>query len=187
MRLSIFTVNYDFVSTIQLSFLETIRSYPGQPIILRQCGHDYKIPDSNVVIEKDTTVFVPRYGLNHDEEHYANPHSFDPEHFSEEAKASRHPYAHLLFGDGPRKCLGKPQSNINIYNSVTTPFFNPSTMITLGMRFGQMHSKLALTMLLRHYEFTMSPKMKLPVKYTSNVISTSIVGGVWLRCTKRAL
>lgn len=59
-----------------------------------------------MVIKKGTTVLVPRYGLNHDAAHYADPYNFDPEHFSEEAKANRHPYAHLLFGDGPRKCVG---------------------------------------------------------------------------------
>lgn len=97
---------------------ETIRCYPGQPIILRQCVEDYKIPDSNTVIEKGTTVFVPRYGLNHDAEYYPNPDTFDPEHFSEEAKANRHPYAHLLFGDGPRKCLGKSSSGENSPRSI---------------------------------------------------------------------
>lgn len=94
-------------SILTNTILETIRCYPGQPIILRQCVEDFKIPDSDTVIEKGITVFIPRYGLNHDPEYYPNPDTYDPEHFSDEAKADRHPYAHLLFGDGPRKCLGR--------------------------------------------------------------------------------
>uniref|UniRef100_A0AAT9UTH0 Cytochrome P450 6QB1 n=1 Tax=Maconellicoccus hirsutus TaxID=177089 RepID=A0AAT9UTH0_MACHI len=113
-------INYDILNKMKYMeqvVSEVIRCYPGQPIILRQCGENYKIPDSDTVIEKGVTVFVPRYGLNHDPEYYPDPDTFDPEHFSDEAKAARHPYAHLLFGEGPRKCLGTSHRISQSYRS----------------------------------------------------------------------
>mgnify|MGYP000503442230 CR=1 FL=1 len=38
---------------------------------------------------------------------WANPESFDPEHFHPEAAARRHPCVWLPFGAGQRFCLGK--------------------------------------------------------------------------------
>ena len=38
--------------------------------------------------------------------YYSNPEVFNPDNFSKEAKAKRHPYAFLGFGHGPRSCLG---------------------------------------------------------------------------------
>lgn len=74
--------------------------------LTRQCIQDYKVPNTDAIIEKGTTVIIPTYGLNYDEEYYPNPENFDPERFSTENKHARSSYTHLPFGEGPRLCIG---------------------------------------------------------------------------------
>jgi cytochrome P450 family 6 len=58
-------------------------------------------------VEKGILTIVPTLGLHHDPKYYPDPERFDPERFSEEEKAKRHPYVYLPFGEGPRICIGK--------------------------------------------------------------------------------
>lgn len=84
-----------------------MRKYPPVPSVTRQCIEDYKLPDSDIVINKGTRVFIPIKGLHYNEEYYSNPEVFDPDRFSEENKKERHQYVHIPFGEGPRICIGK--------------------------------------------------------------------------------
>ena len=45
-------------------------------------------------------------GIHQDERYYPNPHQFNPDNFSKEARQSRSPYTFLGFGQGPRACIG---------------------------------------------------------------------------------
>lgn len=76
--------------------------YPPVDNLIRIAANDYKIPDTELIIEKDTLVFIPAYAIQNNPEIYENPKKFDPERFSEENKENRHPMAHIPFGDGPR-------------------------------------------------------------------------------------
>lgn len=77
------------------------------PFIDRICTQDYLIPDSNILIKKETPVFVSLYkGLHYDPEHFPDPEKFDPERFSEVNKATRHPFSYIPFGEGPHICIG---------------------------------------------------------------------------------
>jgi hypothetical protein len=67
----------------------------------------YKIPDTDVVLEKGILTVIPVLALHHDPKYYPDPERFDPERFSEEEKAKRHQYVYLPFGEGPRICIGK--------------------------------------------------------------------------------
>ncbi|XP_068900497.1 probable cytochrome P450 6a13 [Tenebrio molitor] len=85
---------------------ESLRKYPPKAYLLRKCTTDYKIPDSDVTIEKDMGVVVPVMGIHHDPEYYPNPKKFDPQRFNQANKRSRPQYSYLPFGEGPRNCIG---------------------------------------------------------------------------------
>lgn len=78
------------------------------PLLSRQCTKDYKIPGTNVTIEKGTTVNIPIFAIQRDGKYFGNPDKFDPLRFSAENRYGKSlidmPY--LPFGDGPRNCIG---------------------------------------------------------------------------------
>ncbi|RZB39764.1 p450 domain containing protein [Asbolus verrucosus] len=133
---------------------ETLRKYPPIPLLTRKCVKDYKVPGEDLVIEKGTTVAISVLGIHYDEEYYPDPEKFDPERFNEENKSSRHTYAHIPFGEGPRMCI--------------------------GMRFGLMQSKVGLTALLRKYKFTVNNKTKEPLNMKVRSLVLAVEGEIWL-------
>lgn len=117
-------------------FDEGLRLHPSVPFLMRQAGRDYKIPGTNVIIEKGTPVNIMALGLHRDPKHYPNPMKFDPDRFTPEAKEARHPFTYLPFGDGPRNCI--------------------------GMRYGQLQSKIGLASVLSKFNLDLarSPEIK---------------------------
>lgn len=99
-------------------FLETLRKYPPATTTQRICEEPYRIPGSNVLIEKDTKVIVPIYAIHHDPLHYNNPDTFDPNRFLDKNKKLRNNYTYLPFGEGPRICIG------NYLSKLTYKIFN---------------------------------------------------------------
>lgn len=90
----------------RIFILETLRKYPPLPFLTRECVQEYKIPDTDVIIEKGTKIMIPVKSIHYDSEIYEDPTKFDPDRFSVENKANRNQYAHLPFGEGPRICIG---------------------------------------------------------------------------------
>lgn len=86
-------------------FSETLRLYPILPFLIRVCNERYQL-NEHLFIEKGTRIIVPVLGLQTDPLYYNNPNEFNPENFSKEAKAKRHHYTYLPFGEGPRNCIG---------------------------------------------------------------------------------
>ncbi|KAK4878864.1 hypothetical protein RN001_011370 [Aquatica leii] len=137
---------------------ETLRKYPPIPIHSRECTKTYKIPNSDVVLKKGAYIFIPAYGVQRDPEHYPDPDKFDPERFSEENKAKRHPAAWTPFGDGPRVCI--------------------------GMRFGLMQTKVALARMLQRYQFSLHSKTTVPIRMDPGSFVLAADTGVWLVADK---
>lgn len=94
----------DFYSLILIA--EALRKYPPLPNLNRRCALPYKVPDSDLVVEKEINVLISAYGIHHDPDYYPDPEKFDPERFSEENKTKIPSYAYLPFGEGPRNCIG---------------------------------------------------------------------------------
>ncbi|XP_036149701.1 cytochrome P450 6k1 [Monomorium pharaonis] len=80
---------------------ETLRLYPSVGIVDRHTLQDYKIPNSEVIIEKDTPIYVSLFGLGRDPRFWDEPEVFNPDRFADGI-----PDAYLAFGTGHRMCIG---------------------------------------------------------------------------------
>ena len=85
---------------------ESLRKYPAVAYMDRISLADYKVPNSDLVIEKGTPIFISIMGLHYDSRYFPNPEKYDPLRFTEEAKSNRPSFAYLPFGGGPRGCIG---------------------------------------------------------------------------------
>lgn len=94
-----------------------MRKYPALPFVTRVCVKDYHVPDSDLVIEEGTQIFVPIKAIHYDADYYENPERFDPDRFTEQRIKERNSFSHLPFGEGPRMCIGKYQTFNGISNA----------------------------------------------------------------------
>lgn len=82
----------------------------------RQCTKDYKIPGSNVTLEKGTHILIPIFSLQRDEKFYVQPEKFDPSRFfsssSDNNNQNEKMSPYLPFGAGPRACLGRDMGKL---------------------------------------------------------------------------
>ncbi|KAF2887144.1 hypothetical protein ILUMI_19029 [Ignelater luminosus] len=137
---------------------ETLRKYPPVSVFTRNCTQSYKIPNTDVIIDKHVQVLIPILEIQHDPEYYPEPDKFDPERFSPEDKAKRNHYTWLPFGEGLRSCI--------------------------GMRFGLMQTKVALAVLIKHYRFSLNSKTQHLLILDPQSFILAPLGGVWLNTEK---
>uniref|UniRef100_A0A6P7EZ34 Cytochrome P450 6a2-like n=1 Tax=Diabrotica virgifera virgifera TaxID=50390 RepID=A0A6P7EZ34_DIAVI len=133
---------------------EALRLHPPGSGIGRICNSDYKIPGTDLLIEKGVRVLVPILALHRDPDHYPDPEVFDPERFNEENKAKRHPFAYIPFGEGPRMCI--------------------------ATRWGLLQTKVGIVAIIKDFSVTLNKKTQLPIKYAPKAVVTSVAGGIWL-------
>lgn len=131
--------------------------YPGLPFINRECTKDYKIPETDLVIKKGTSVIISLLGLHLDAEHFPDPMKFDPSRYLDE-NMNYNQSAYIPFGDGPRACI--------------------------GIRLGRIVSKTALILLLSKYDFKNASPDKLEFE---NTISLMPKGGLNLKISNRKI
>lgn len=99
--------NYDNVQGLtymDMCINESMRIFPPGFILDRVCTEDVTV--QGIHIPKGMIVTFPVYAIHNDPEIFPDPEKFQPERFSTENGESRHPYAHLPFGHGPRSCIG---------------------------------------------------------------------------------
>ena len=122
---------------------ETLRMYPPAIRINRLCQKDAEV--NGIQFEKGNGFSFDVYNIHHDPENYPEPYEFDPDRFSPENKADRHPMAFIPFGAGPRICL--------------------------GMRFAEFEMRVTLVDLVKNFEFLPSEGMPgLPVPILSKAL-----------------
>lgn len=83
---------------------ESMRLYPPAWITDRVAIEADEV--DGVPIPAGAMIALSIYGAHHSAALWQEPEKFRPERFSKENKASRHPYAYLPFGGGPRLCIG---------------------------------------------------------------------------------
>lgn len=83
---------------------EAMRIYPPVAAIGREVTAPMRLGEQEVAA--GDRVIVPIYAVHHHSALWEAPEMFDPERFSPEAVKSRHRYAWLPFGAGPRICIG---------------------------------------------------------------------------------
>ncbi len=77
---------------LDMVFHETLRKYPALSMIQRGVTEDYRIVGTDIVYPKGDELYINVVGIHHDPEYYPEPEKFNPEHFSKENKANRHPW-----------------------------------------------------------------------------------------------
>ncbi|KAF2879306.1 hypothetical protein ILUMI_26861 [Ignelater luminosus] len=124
---------------LEMVIYETLRKHPVVPFLDRICSEDYKIPNSNHVIEKGTPIVIPTLGLHYDPDYFPNPNEFCPERFVDNDTETFSSLVYLPFGNGPRNCI--------------------------GARFGMTVVKLGLAHILSSFEVDRSNDTPVPLKY----------------------
>lgn len=137
---------------------ESLRLYPPAPFILRNCVQDYTIEDSNITIKKGISIHVNTMALHRDPKYFPNPLAYDPERFTPEAKANLIPCTYLPFGDGPRNCI--------------------------GMRYGQLQSKIGIIAILSKFNLELSDNRSPNIKFEAKSFLT-VIGGLELNVSLR--
>ncbi len=85
-------------------FSEAMRLYPPAPILTRQAREALEL--GGLALEAGAIVLMPVYALHRHRRLWDDPERFDPDRFSPQAVASRHRFAFMPFGGGPRICIG---------------------------------------------------------------------------------
>ncbi|XP_030369208.1 probable cytochrome P450 6d4 [Scaptodrosophila lebanonensis] len=152
-------ITYDSLQKMQfldLCIQETLRKYPGLPLLNRECTQDYVIPESKHVIKKGTPVAISLFGIHRDAEYFPEPEKYDPLRFSEET-LNYNPQAFMPFGAGPRICIAQ--------------------------RMGRTNAKLAIVKVLQNYNIEVMSRREL--QFENYSIALLPKGGVKVHMSKR--
>ncbi|XP_010320842.1 cytochrome P450 CYP749A22 [Solanum lycopersicum] len=120
------------LKTMNMILDESLRLYPPVPFIKRKV--DNKVELGKLTLPGEMHFYISPLALHHDRKIWGEDvHVFRPDRFAEGVvkATNNNPVAYLPFGYGPRTCL--------------------------GLNFAMTEAKIALSMILQRYMFTMSP------------------------------
>lgn len=136
--------------------------HPPFGVLTRQCTKNYKIPNSDAIIEKGTMIMFSVAGLQSDPKYYENPEQFIPDRFNSAATTDKNflNMPMLTFGEGPRVCL--------------------------GAQLGKLKVKLAIVHLLMKYRFELGDThINNALKFHPKSLVKFVVGGINLKVRTR--
>ncbi|XP_017462841.1 PREDICTED: cytochrome P450 3A12-like, partial [Rhagoletis zephyria] len=117
---------------------ETLRISPPVGRLQRRVGVDgYQL--GGITLDKNIEVDISVLAVHRDPRYYPEPDRFNPDRFLPENKHLLTPYTFLVFGDGPRNCM--------------------------GMRFAYQEIRLCLAKIVRRFAFERTPETVVPLNY----------------------
>lgn len=94
----------EHLSYARMAFEEAMRLYPPAWILGRRAIAGDRL--GNYTIPAKSVVAISPYTIHRHPAYWEEPDKFDPSRFSRERSASRHRFAYIPFGAGPRQCIG---------------------------------------------------------------------------------
>jgi cytochrome P450 len=98
--------DYPRLGYVAMVFAESLRMYPPAWVSARTALEDYTTR-SGLFIPKGSALVTSPIVVHRDPRFYPDPERFDPERFTDEAKAARPKFAYFPFGGGTRQCIGE--------------------------------------------------------------------------------
>ena len=98
--------DYPKLKYVSMVFAESMRLYPPAWVSARTANEDYTMR-GGLFIPKGSALVTSPFVVQHDARFYPEPQRFDPERFTDKAKAGRPKFAYFPFGGGSRQCIGE--------------------------------------------------------------------------------
>ncbi|CAG9762291.1 unnamed protein product [Ceutorhynchus assimilis] len=95
---------------------ETLRLFPPGPFIGRKCLADIDL--GGKVLPAGASCLISAYHIHRDAANWVEPLKFDPARFLPENQSKIKPYSFLGFSAGPRDCIGKGLSMMQMKTTV---------------------------------------------------------------------
>lgn len=96
---------------------ESLRIYPSVMCFGRSLSKD--VPYNNGFIPKGVPIVFNAYNMHRNPNTFPDPEKFDPERFSLENSAGRHPYGYIPFSAGPRNCIGQKFAMLELKSTIS--------------------------------------------------------------------
>lgn len=138
---------------------ETLRLYP--PLVMvtsRTCSRDIPLATGHVIPCR-AHVVLPTWNVLHDPDLWSDPYSFKPDRFEERLQGIQLDASRVVFGTGPRECIGK--------------------------RLAELEIKAVLSKLIRKFEFSVCRETQVPLKVKVPLVNVFPECDIRLRVTKR--
>ncbi|XP_022120588.2 cytochrome P450 6k1-like [Pieris rapae] len=114
---------FDVSKLMELTYLnavvkETLRLYSPMGWLDRVASQDYQI-DEKLTIKKGTPVYVNAIGMHYDPDYFPESLKYDPERFMPGNEQNIKPFTYLPFGEGPRICIGMRFGLISVRHAIS--------------------------------------------------------------------